>query len=201
MNETLACFGCGRSLHVPDELRGQAVKCPACHHTFLVPETGVDSIPPSASAIPPPEVPPFQQPVYAETTAYERQNYPLGRNDYPGDSLWRQDGTEKPGKVQAIAIMTLAGGIFAILVGMGWACSCIGLAFPPTYYSFVVGIMAIRKGADLLSDTAYREKPPTTIAVMQIVNIISVDVVNLALGIITLVLLGDRDVKAYFRGR
>ncbi len=37
MNETLACYSCGRSLHVPDDLRGQEVKCPACHHTFIAP--------------------------------------------------------------------------------------------------------------------------------------------------------------------
>jgi hypothetical protein len=108
-----------------------------------------------------------------------------------------------PGKVQAIAIMTLVGGIIASLTGLGLliglGLTCIGLLWPGTYYSIVLGIMAIIKGSKLLGRNAAMEPPPKTIAIMQIINIVNCDVPNCVMGIITLVFLGDPDVKAYFR--
>ncbi len=59
-------------------------------------------------------------------------------------AVWH-DETARPAKVQAIAFMTLAGGILAILVSTGWAISMIGFCLPTTYYSLVLGIMAIVK--------------------------------------------------------
>jgi len=117
---------------------------------------------------------------------------------------------QQPGKVQAIAIMTLIGGIIAIIASLSWGLSGIfaGLAtfgigcilFVPACYSLVLGIMAIVTGAKLLGQAAYQEAPPTTIAIMQIINIISLDIVNLVLGILTLVFLKEPEVRAYYRG-
>jgi hypothetical protein len=199
MNETLTCFACGRALHVPDDLRGQAVKCPACHHTFTAPEAGFDSVPP-ASSTPPFEDPSPRRPIlYPETGIDPERPYHSEANNaaFPDAAPWRGEYA-KPAKVQAIAIMTLVGGIIALLAGVGWTFTCVFALFPGAY-CFVVGIMAIIKGANLLTDSSGRVSPPKAIAIMQIINIISFDVVNLALGIITLVLLGDPDVKAYFR--
>jgi hypothetical protein len=200
MNETLPCSACSRPLHVPDELRGQSVKCPACHHVFTAPEAGFDTIPREQHYVPPvEEPPPPRRPVLqGESGPYDArppQAAPY-REDYrvADQPAGRYD---KPGKVQAIAIMTLIGGIGAIMVSLAWAFSCVGLIIAP--YSFVLGVLAIIKASNLLGNDAYRQTPPKAIAIMQIINILCLDVLNLVLGIITLVFLGDRDVKDYFR--
>ena len=69
MNETLACSACGRSLHVPDELLGQAVKCPACHHTFTAPGVEVGSLPPTAA--PYEDAPPRRPTLHPDPDAYD----------------------------------------------------------------------------------------------------------------------------------
>jgi hypothetical protein len=107
---------------------------------------------------------------------------------------------EKPGKVQAIAIMTLVGGILATLTAVVFMATIYGLCWPGTYYSLVMGIMAIVKGSQLLGDRASAQAQPSGIAIMQIVNIVNCDFVNLTLGIINLVFHSDREVKAFFKG-
>jgi hypothetical protein len=190
MNETLTCAACGRSLHVPDDLLGQDVKCPACHHTFTAPDGG---------SAPPREAPaPRRVAEHAETAAYDPPA-PGGGGGAFAATPWPYAQADKPGKAQAIAIMTMAGGVVALLVGAGLALSCIGLAWPGTYYSFVLGVMAVLKASALLGDGARGEQPPKAIAIMQIINVVNGDVVNLTLGIVTLVFLGDREVRAYFR--
>ena len=64
-----------------------------------------------------------------------------------------------------------------------------------------MGIMAIVKGSELLGENAHRGAPPTTIAVMQIINAINGDFMNLTLGILTLVFLNEPEVKRFFRRR
>jgi hypothetical protein len=204
MNETLACSECGRSLHVPDELRGQAVKCPACHYTFTAP--GIGSEVASAPAFAPPqqdslpqEGAPSRRPVlYPEANVFD--NLPRGRDPDQRYSIdeTRQGGYPKPGKVQAIAVMTMIGGILALLWGLSFAASCVMLAWPGTYYSFVLGIMAIVRASALLGDGA-RGQNPQAIAIMQIINVMNVDLINMTLGIITLCFLNEPEVKAYFR--
>ena len=132
-------------------------------------------------------------------------------------------GDEKPGKVQGIGIMSLIGGIFSILVGVGLAagftiaglgaglgglaggcpcgfCGCLGLFWPGIYYSLVVGILAIIKGCLLLGSSAQQNYPPIYIGVMLIINIINADMVSLVLGILILVFCADEEVKGYLRG-
>jgi hypothetical protein len=62
-----------------------------------------------------------------------------------------------------------------------------------------MGIMAIVKGSQLLGERAAEQVPPSGIAVMQIINVVNCDWVNLTLGILNLVFLGDEEVKRYFR--
>jgi hypothetical protein len=115
-------------------------------------------------------------------------------------------GPQKPGKVTAIAIMTLIGGIYALIFGLslilGCAAGtvCIGLLWIPMYLTIVLGIMAIIKGSKLLGQNDRYEKAPYPTAIMQIVNIINFDVVNCVLGIVILVFLSDPEVKAYYQG-
>ena len=107
----------------------------------------------------------------------------------------------KPGKIQAISIMTLVGGILALLTcfGMAWGTMFI---YIPWIYSLVLGIMAIMKGSQMLgSNPAPAFASARTIAIMQIVNIINCDVVNLTLGIITLVFLNDPEVREHLRSQ
>ncbi len=106
-----------------------------------------------------------------------------------------------PGKVQAIGIMTLVGGILALLTCFGIALGTMFI-YIPWIYSLVLGIMAIMKGSQMLgSNPAPAFASARTIAIMQIVNIINCDVVNLTLGIISLVFLNDPEVKEHLRSQ
>ncbi len=113
----------------------------------------------------------------------------------PGEQL------KKPGKVVAISIMTLVGGILATISCAVWAVSTLGL-WIPWIYSLVLGIMAIVKGSKMLgSNPAPTVATAKSIAIMQIINIINCDVPNLVMGIITLVFLNDEEVKNWIRSQ
>ena len=104
-----------------------------------------------------------------------------------------------PGKIQAISIMTLGGGILAILTCFGIGLGTAGF-WIPWIYSLILGIMATIKGSQMLgSNPAPAFASAKTIAIMQIVNIINCDIPNLAMGIINLVFLNDPQVKEYLR--
>jgi hypothetical protein len=114
----------------------------------------------------------------------------------------RKSREERPGKVQAIAIMTLIGGIYAILhfLGVGGGSSLICCLWPGLYYALVVGILAIIKGSQLLGQDARLQTPPKTIAILMIIEIINIDIICTVLGIIILVFCGDPEVEEYFQG-
>jgi hypothetical protein len=131
-------------------------------------------------------------------------------DDYAADELdddrprrrLRRSTSDRPGKVQAIAIMTLIGGIYALVHGLGfvagsflWCC-----LWPGTYYAIVMGILAIIKGSQLLGKDAALQAPPKGTAIMMIINIINLDIVNCTLGIIVLVFCSDSEVEGYFQG-
>jgi len=104
---------------------------------------------------------------------------------------------QKPGALQAIAIMQLVGGIVACLMSIFVALSSL-FFYIPWIYSMVIGILCIIKGAQLLGSNAHLQKPPKVLAILQIINIITCDVVNLVLGIVSLVLQGNDEVQAFF---
>ena len=120
--------------------------------------------------------------------------------------------TIKPGKLQAMAIMTLVGGIIATISSVIWGIyagitaiftlgiGCICLIGP--IYQMVAGILCIIQGSKLLGQNPdpYYAKTKKT-AIMQIICIICFDVLNLTLGIVSLVFLNDEEVKAYIRSR
>jgi hypothetical protein len=114
----------------------------------------------------------------------------------------RKSREERPGKVQAIAIMTLIGGIYAILhfLGVGGGSSLICCLWPGLYYALVVGILAIIKGSQLLGQDARLQAPPKTIAILMIIEIINIDIICTVMGIIILVFCGDPEVEDFFRG-
>ena len=105
----------------------------------------------------------------------------------------------KPGKVQAIAIMTLIGGILATLGALGWALAtfCIWIPF---IYGLVYGIMAIVNGSKMLGSRPWEGyRSAKTMGIMMIINIINCDVISLVMGIIILVFLNDPQVSNYMR--
>jgi hypothetical protein len=182
---------------VPDDLLGQAVKCPACHHTFTAPESRFES---AASPATTPFEQPSSRPVLFPESEVNQQNTPrpaMNGSDVGGSPIY-PDRFAKPDKVQLMGYLTLFGGVVALIWGIGWSFTCVGLLFPAPY-CFVVGVMAVIKGANLLTSSYQTEKSPKAIAIMQIVNMVALDIINLALGIVTLNLLSEPEVKAYFR--
>ena len=142
MPDIIACPSCGGKLRVPDTLRGQQVRCPACNHIFasaaepgppaapldLPLELTIDepSSPPSASSIgtpelsasPPPPASPPRRPRLAET------------QDAPDVPDLRQFGPRRDTKphrgstVLALGIISLAG----LMVGcLAPICAILGL--------------------------------------------------------------------------
>jgi len=109
----------------------------------------------------------------------------------------------KPGMVQAIAIMTLVNGILEF----PWACSlatvmvstCVGvLAIPLAIYPLVLGVFEIIYAAKLLPNPPKPVQPARYLAIMEICNIITGDIVSLTIGILALVFYNDPRVQAYF---
>jgi hypothetical protein len=110
---------------------------------------------------------------------------------------------QKPGYVQAIAIMCLVDGILNILWGGGLALTfTLGLVTvccaPLGLYPVVLGIFEIVYATQILPDPIRAAKPARYLAIMQIINIISGDLISLAVGIISLVFYNDPRVQAYF---
>jgi predicted Zn finger-like uncharacterized protein len=189
---TLICPSCQRALRVPEDLLGQWVKCPSCGETFTAPDSA-DELAPRPRPAPPPEPPPPPR-----RDDYDRDRGRRGYDDRDDDPGWRSDAAD--GKVQAIAVMTLIGGIVGCLFAVGWMATCFGFLWPGTYYSLVMGILAIVKGAALLGVNARREAAPQGTAILQIINIVVLDVANLTMGIIILVFLNEPEVRRYYRG-
>ena len=105
----------------------------------------------------------------------------------------------KPAMVTAISIMELVNGILNCIWGM-WLIFFV-ITIPLAAYSIVLGILEIISATKLLPDPINTDKPPRHIAIMEIVNIISLSVPSLVIGILTLVFYEDPKVKEYFQSR
>ncbi len=95
---------------------------------------------------------------------YQEDEY---EDDLPPSKRRRSRRSDaRPGKVQAIAIMTLIGGILGILVAiyylvlLGLSSFGICCLWPGGYYSLVMGIMATVRGSQLLGKDAHQQAPP-----------------------------------------
>ncbi len=115
----------------------------------------------------------------------------------------------KPGKVQAVAIMTLISGIgnilymlilgFFVLLPIGIATIGIGCLFgilliPP----IVLGVFEILYSTKLLPTPIKPTKPSQVIAILEICCILTGNLYTVATGIVALVMYNDPAVKAYF---
>ena len=110
----------------------------------------------------------------------------------------------RPAKFQAVAVMTLVGGIVSLLwtLLVAWA----GLAsflfvccfIPSGLYSFIAGILITVQGARLLGQNAGPRLPRTaSAATLLIVCILAFNPICLVLGIINHWLLNDEAVRKY----
>jgi hypothetical protein len=120
-------------------------------------------------------------------------------------------GPQKPGKVQAIAILTLASGItnilwplFLILMYLVFVLATFGiglifcLVVPLVILPMVLGIFEMIYAAKLLPTPIKPVKPSQPIAVMEIICVLTGNMIPVAAGIVALILYGDPEVKAYF---
>jgi hypothetical protein len=108
-----------------------------------------------------------------------------------------------PGKAQAIAIMTLINGILNILWGLGFTVlAVIGtlgiglLCVPYTILPAVLGIFEVIAGTKLLGNPPRKFKVQT-IAILEIVAIITLNGISLVVGILNLVFYNDPETKRH----
>jgi hypothetical protein len=136
---------------------------------------------------------------------YQQQQQQPGQ-PYPGQQ--QHAPHQKPGKVQAIAIMALVDGILNVLwglfllliFGIPLALTLVGLCVVPFLaYPLVVGVMGIIYGSKMLQERPAGAQPNKVLAIMQIVNILLGNVVSLVVGIISLVFYNEDEVQAYYR--
>jgi hypothetical protein len=117
-------------------------------------------------------------------------------------------GSQKPGKVQTVAIMTLISGIINILVGLicnitlfiyafftlGITCLCM-----PFFVALIVlGVFEIIYATQLMATPMKTTKPSQALAICEIVAIITGSVYSVVVGIVALVMYNDPEVKAFF---
>jgi predicted Zn finger-like uncharacterized protein len=191
MDIIVACPTCQRQLRVPDDLLGQLVRCPSCDYVFT------SSVEPEPA--PEPVLVPDEPARAREPRRHDDDDRPRPARYDEEDDRPQRRAKPRPDKVQAIAVMTLVGGVLALLLSVGLMITCIGFFWPGTYYSLVAGIVLIVKGSELLGTGAQRSAPPQGTAIMQIINVVNLDLINLTMGILTLVFLNEREVREYFR--
>ena len=110
---------------------------------------------------------------------------------------------EKPGMVTAISILTLISGITNIIAGISWSigagATIVGLlCVPITICPIILGVFEIIYASKLLSSPPKVDKINTTIAILEIVAILSGNIISLVTGILALVANNDPAVKNYF---
>jgi len=212
---SLECPKCDVAIAVPSVLPPPPAPPPTPPRpSGPVPPRGMPPLPPAPPPLPPPLPPPTPIPA-APPAVYDwpksrddddsaprrkpRRKHADDSDDEDEDYLPPRRG--KPGKVTAVGAMLLAGGICAILnslfFGIFTAFAC--CVWPGLYFGVIWGILAIVRGAELLGG-GWRSRDPHTLVVLQIIQIVNLDGINLILGIVGIVFLGDRAVHRGFRG-
>jgi hypothetical protein len=111
--------------------------------------------------------------------------------------------SEKPTLVKTIAILTLINGIVNIFWGLAATATVVstlvlaclaGFAILPT----ILGIFEIIYAARLLSEPMQPVRPSQTIAILEILCVLTLNVFSMIVGILSLVFLNDPQVKEYF---
>jgi hypothetical protein len=122
---------------------------------------------------------------------------------YEDDEDERPRKLQKPGQVQAVGIMMLVGGILGVLTALGLGIAAIPTViccfWPGIYLELVVGILLIIRGVNMMNQDD--QGPPRTLAILQILFILNLDIVNCVLGVVGLIMLNDPKVEEYYRRR
>ena len=110
---------------------------------------------------------------------------------------------EKPNLVNIIAWTTLASGIVNIMWGLAASATAfvtiIGIiCIPLTILPSILGIFEILYAAKLLSNPPHPVQPAKTIAILEIVCILTGNVFSMVVGILSLVFYNDQIVRDYF---
>lgn len=112
---------------------------------------------------------------------------------------------EKPGLVTALGIMTLANGIINILYGLSITTSIvvgtIGLGLicaPVTILPVILGVFEILYAVKIIANPPQPVQFSQTIAILEIVTVISGNGLSLIVGILALVFGNDQRVQEYF---
>src|SRR5574342_84279 len=106
----------------------------------------------------------------------------------------------KPTLVNVIAWMTLASGIVNLFWGLiatlalVWTVVCVPFTILPT----ILGIFEIIFAAKLLSNPPQTVQPSTTIAILEIVCVLALNLFSMVVGILALVFYNDLIVRDYF---
>lgn len=110
----------------------------------------------------------------------------------------------KPGQVTTIGVLAMISGITNIIAGIGWSIGflvtlvgiiCVPIALLP----IALGVFEIIYAAKLLNDPP-RTNINQTIHILEIVGVLSGNIISLVAGILGLVFGNDTVVKAYFAG-
>ncbi len=114
-------------------------------------------------------------------------------------------GAPKPGKVQTIAVLTLISGITNILWPIilytitGLATIFVGCLFLPFFMPpIVLGVFEIIYAAKILPDPIRPVKPSQAIAILEIISLLTGNLVSAAAGIVALLLYNDPEVRDFF---
>jgi hypothetical protein len=110
----------------------------------------------------------------------------------------------KPGQVTTIGVLAMISGITNIMAGIGWSiglmASLVGIiCVPIALLPIALGVFEIIYAAKLLNDPP-RTNINQTIHILEIVGVLSGNVISLVAGILGLVFGNDTVVKAYFAG-
>lgn len=105
--------------------------------------------------------------------------------------------SNKPGNIQAIAVMCLIDGILNLIWGVTLI-STFCLA-PLGLYAFALGILEIVYSTKLFATPITAREPNKILAWMQIGNIFTGDFISLTVGVLSLMFYNDVNVQHYFR--
>ena len=210
-----ACPSCKKIYKAPSGDAGKKMLCKQCGTKVVIPEgprqqVALPGIPlPSAG-----EVEPEEEPTPVTTFDWNNQEPPGSARRQPPkpsaldlddeqdpDDWYKPRRRRKPGKLNAVGGMLIGGGVWAIGANvLSFLIFPVWCFWPGFYFALVWGILAIVRGAGILSD-GWRGGSPQTLVVLQIVQLVNLDVVNVVLGIINWVFLSDREVRSACRRR
>lgn len=113
-----------------------------------------------------------------------------------------------PGKVQAIGVMHLIGGVFNLIAAFGcaaaglwsglWTFGIGCLACFPVLLLLPIGVAELVSGARHLSGNHVGLRPPKALAIAEICCLLSCSMSSGVFGVLTLVFLSDPEVEAYY---